>query len=230
MSTQSALTNQAACDIKLRVTYSTLHYNHPTTWDWSALIGLHHASVRVISITDADINIGNLFAIRELHNLIFHNSPHAIRSVHPSDTPILRIHVIAVDVARRLAELDPDENIFHLEFFPASPIAELWSAQAWNESLTRRLRHSALKANDNSLASRTTALKSELAAAILTKLRVPREDATATALVCMSTPQMDSMLESLGISPSLINDIRSLRAEHSALDTNTGTEPAQPTS
>lgn len=60
-------------------------------------------------------------------------------SIHPSDYPSFRVHIIPFSIGSQIRNADPDEAIFHVEFYPPDR-AELWHSAAWRDSLTRRLR------------------------------------------------------------------------------------------
>lgn len=63
-----------------------------------------------------------------------------VQSAHPSDNPVYRIKIVPYDIGQRIYQEDPDESHFHVIFFPPHK-AEVWAVEAWNESLTKRLRN-----------------------------------------------------------------------------------------
>lgn len=62
--------------------------------------------------------------------------------IHPLDHPIHRVKVIPVELGVLIKQHDPTERYFHVEIYYTTPAhADLWTAQAWQESLTKRLRN-----------------------------------------------------------------------------------------
>lgn len=62
--------------------------------------------------------------------------------IHESDYPINRVRVIPVELGVAIKQADPDERYFHVELYYNPPAhADLWTAKAWQESLTKRLRN-----------------------------------------------------------------------------------------
>ena len=121
-------------------------HTSPGYWDWTLLIGLPNTTLNVTAVIEKDISLER-FTTKDLFALAFGDtrlSLRKIRSVHLSDCPIHRVKSIPYELGKLLVEQDPEENFFHVEFFTdeATPAAEIWSAQAWKESLTHKLKHS----------------------------------------------------------------------------------------
>lgn len=84
-----------------------------------------------------------MLSIQELHHLLYDSfeelaSIHPL-SIHPQDHPTFRVKIVPFSLGAAIRNHDPDEKYFHVEFYP--PLhAEVWQSQAWQDSLTRRLR------------------------------------------------------------------------------------------
>lgn len=82
--------------------------------------------------------------ITHLHGLLYGYPEYEDRepiSKHPSDqVTVHKIRIIPIALAETIAHADPDGRWFHIEYFPNLNHAELWSAFAWRNSLTRHLR------------------------------------------------------------------------------------------
>jgi hypothetical protein len=208
--TQSAVVN-------ISVSFDPTKLKHPLDWDWDHILTAQHATFRVLHVVDHAISASQLFNLAELHDLIFNNTIDARpKSLLPNDNPILPVRVITASLARRLFELDPEEQFFHLEFFPPHPYADLWSAQAWRESVSRKLKHNKeLQAKYAATPlARREAIISELTDALRHRLpTLTASDARKFAIFYLATPASDTILTAFGVNPNLLLAMQKLRDE-----------------
>ena len=82
--------------------------------------------------------------IADLHSLLYgYDMFESVTplSLHPLDrVTIHRIRIVPLEIGAAIGAGDVAGKYFHIEFFPAINRAEIWSAQAWRESLTRHLK------------------------------------------------------------------------------------------
>lgn len=206
-------------DITLRVTFDDEQVRtHPYHWDWSLMVNIQgvyvdaikshdHAPTPEQPVTLETLSPAHLF-------LLIYDAANAItvppRSIHPNDHPIERVLVIPHNLGKFLAELDPTESLFHVEFW--APYAEVWSARAWRESITRRLRHKPNAAQDDLVTLKQYVL-GQLIHAIgrVAKCSHDRAEQTAQALIHFGD-QYDAMLDLINIAPELKAKLLKLRA------------------
>ncbi len=58
--------------------------------------------------------------------------------IHSTEYPEFSVKSIPLTVGTFIRDHDPDETLFHVEFFPSH--AELWEASCWRNSITRKLK------------------------------------------------------------------------------------------
>jgi hypothetical protein len=136
-------------DVTLRITFDDERQSvHPLYWDWVLFVNQQNVNIEPLKALDRDDLEKLVLSLEtispaDLSRLMFGDSKHwhqSPLSVHTSDSPIQRIKILSPELGRFIAELDPNEEFFHVEFFGTTH-SEVWSALAWRESLTRRLRH-----------------------------------------------------------------------------------------
>lgn len=83
----------------------------------------------------------------QLYHLLYEHPElaHIKRHISRSDHPELPVKIIPLDIAAFIRDNDPNEAHFHIEFFPSH--GELWEANCWRNSITRRLKHAGIYAN-----------------------------------------------------------------------------------
>ncbi len=203
--------------IYISVTFNPTKLRHPNFWDWQNLFTTHHATITPLQIIDQTISAANLFSLSELHDLIFNNTiAVAPKSLLPQDHPTLPVRVIPADLANRIRALDPEEHFFHLEFFPPHPYVDLWSSQAWNESLSKRLKNNAALAAKFSASplARREALITELTLQLRRLLpNLTNEKGREAAIFYLASPLIDDALLALGIPQPIITAMQALRKE-----------------
>jgi len=200
--------------ITLTIIYDETKFStSPEHWDWDYLIGLASTTLRVNSVVE-DRTANDLFTTSVIWTLIFGDPRLSLRtpeSVHIHDHPIQRVRSFPLSVGKQLAELDPESNYFHIEFFPAKGIAEVWSAQAWKESLTRKLKHIQ---TDDSLVARRQKVHGELRFFFAQKTRCGADRASALAdLLINFGNNNDHLLEMFEAPKALIESLNQLRKE-----------------
>lgn len=185
----------------------------PAYWDWDYLIGLSSATLRVDQVIEERL-ANDLFSTAVIWTLIFGDPRLSLRtpeSVHVNDHPIQKVKSFPLSVGKQLSELDPEGNFFHIEFFPGKGVAEVWSAHAWKESLTRKLKH---VNNDDSLVARRNKVRNELRFFFAQKTHCGNERATALAdLLLNFGNDNDNLLEMFEAPHALIESLNQLRKE-----------------
>jgi len=214
-------------EVTLRVSFDDERLpTHPYYWDWTLLINQQGASADVVKTQDKanpeqqPLTLETL-EVKHLHALLF-VAPECEQarpqSIHRNDSPIERVKVVPHDLGKFIAELDPNEQYFHVEFW--APHAEIWSARAWRDSLTRLLRHKSTAAeNDDQVSLKQTVLN-ELIQLIarVTRVSYDRAEKSAQAIIHFGE-QYDVMLDLLQVSPDLkvrLLRLRKLIAEQSS--------------
>jgi len=197
--------------IVLDITYDETRFRtSPEHWDWSYLVSLPNTilsvnTVRTLPNAGDDLNASSIF------HLMFGEGASDPQSIHIRDHPIDRVKVLPFNLGKLLAHLDPDEQFFHIEFYPQRNVAEVWSRRSWNESLTRRLR---LVKDDDSLVARRNSLRSELRffLAKTTRCGSERADKLADMLVSFGS-ENDYLLDLLSAPTELKNNLMKYREE-----------------
>lgn len=136
-------------------------FSSPEYWDWSSLVGLSNTQLVVNSVHVKPVD-GAEFTTEVLASLMWGSQEFSLRtprSVDLRDHPIERVKCLPHNIGKLLAEADPEGNQFHIEWYPSEGVAEVWSKRAWENSLTKRLKH--VTGNDSDVARRNR-LRSEL--------------------------------------------------------------------
>jgi hypothetical protein len=164
--------------------------------------------------------------IADLHSLLYgfeeFESCNPI-SKHPCDHVTLhRIKIIPISVGLTLAEADKEGKLFHIEFYPALHRAEVWSAQAWRESLTRHLRlKDKQRAADPlySLQSRLVILESQIVYHLFSTVATTRSTAerVAQSITRSANPEYLKAFEIFNPPADLFNDVVAIRDEFNKL-------------
>lgn len=118
-------------------------YTSPEHWDWSTLVGLSNTTLAVNSVHVKPVE-GAEFTTEVLSALMWGSqelSLRTARSIDIHDHPIERVKCLPFNIGKLLADADPEGNFFHIEWYPAEGVAEVWSKRAWEHSLTKRLKH-----------------------------------------------------------------------------------------
>lgn len=166
------------------------------------------------------------FSIADLHSLLYgfelYESAAAI-SKHPLDHITLhKIRIVPIKVGVTLAEADPEGKLFHIEFFPSMERAEIWSAQAWRESLTRHLRlKDKQRAADPlySLQSRLTIVESQIVHHLFSTVSTTRSAAerAAQSITRSANPEYVKAFEIFNPPADLVDAIIAIRDEFNKL-------------
>lgn len=144
-------------------------------------------------------------------------------SVHPSDRPIFKVHVVPFHIGVSIRNADPDESKFHVEFYPPDR-SEVWNAHAWSESLTKRLR----LAGQVSTYFQTSAeaQRSTLERALIThfkSLNLPFRHARALSEMLIAGPENPHIYDLVTIPPEIVAQLNSYRNEKFSLsDSSSG--------
>ena len=205
--------------VTLRITFDDERQRtHPYYWDWSLLINQQGVLVDVVKTQDLEQPAQQPLSLETL------TAPHLFallftaptcefvrpRSVHKCDSPIERVRILPHELGKFLAELDPTEQYFHVEFW--APHAEVWSAYAWRESLTRTLRHRNVSAAEDDAVALKHGVLGELISLIGKATRVSHDHAEKTAQAIIHFgDQYDVMLDLLKVSPELRANLAKLR-------------------
>lgn len=136
-------------------------FTTPEHWDWSSLVGLANTQLVVDSVHVKPVD-GAEFTTDVLASLMWGNQEFSLRparSIDIHDHPIEKVKCLPFNLGKLLADADPEGNHFHIEWYPAEGVAEVWSKRAWDCSITRRLKH--VTNNESDVAKRNR-LRSEL--------------------------------------------------------------------
>lgn len=190
---------------------------HPSYWDWTTLINQQGITATVVRAEEQPVEQPEIqmLGAAEIFSILYgaDHLEEPTRSIHPLDRPIQRVHVLPHSVGAYLAELDPNEKYFHVELRPPK-FAELWSARAWKDSLTRRLRHMPTQ-YDNSHVALRQAVLSELITIIAKASHKPFVACQQTAAAILAYPeQYDVMLDLLQLSPELRSKLKQLQTSN----------------
>lgn len=177
--------------ITLQINFDPTRLAPPVHWDWTELLSMHGVggiqllqyNNRQQQAEDTPSSPDSLTAA-ELAALLYPNELTPPISPDPRDNPIFRVRVVPYAIGVRIANLDPDRRHFHFEFYPLRGTAEIWSALAWEHSLTRRLRLSAMAREfdpGRDLNQRLENLRQHLIQFIAATLHVPYNKAKEAA-------------------------------------------------
>lgn len=164
--------------------------------------------------------------IADLHSLLYgYDMFESVTplSLHPLDrVTIHRIRIVPLEIGAAIGAGDVAGKYFHIEFFPAINRAEIWSAQAWRESLTRHLKlKDKQRAADPlySLQSRLTIIESRIVFHLFSTVAITRTraEAVAQAITRSGNPYYLSTLELFGPPADLLDDIATIRGEFQKL-------------
>lgn len=147
-------------------------------------------------------------------------------SVHPSDNPIHRVRVVPFAFAERLRIDDPNEDVFHLEFFPKLSRADVWSSVAWKESLSRilKLKAAAREADPSTpLIEELSYLEEEVKVYLIRIIKLPYKVAAVGAhtILCADlTEDQAAFIALLNLPPTLTTRISNAKCRLAALGRN----------
>jgi len=149
------------------------------------------------------------------------------RSVHPNDTPLLRVKLVPVSVGRELADLDPEHRHFNIEFYPDR--AEVWASNAWDTSLTLRLRRAGVtySAEQTPLEAQRSELEANLFR-YLRSLHFTVNHARQLVEILLENPSHPQAISLIGFPPDLIDKLHDYRDHLS--ETTPGSNTASPDS
>lgn len=144
-------------------------------------------------------------------------------SPHPLDRPIQPVIIVPYSFGLALMTADVDNSTFHVELFPPHK-AEVWSKQAWDESIIRRLRI----AGKTTFAERSPieATRAALESQLITFFRsyLSFRHARLMAELLISGPENPGVLRLAGLPVELANSLTHYR---NAL-TNPAEDPQAP--
>lgn len=201
--------------LQLQVQFDDAQISHPYRWDWTAFVNTQGVYCEVLKCKTFDVAAPSALSIesldiKHLHALVFGTPNTSARSIHPTDNPVERVRVVSYDLGRMIAEADPSAEYFHVELFPPNS-ADLWSAWAWQQSTTRRLRHLSATVNSD-LPTLRQHVFNELTHLITSKARCPTERAQSTATALINFGDGNDMLLDLMETPlDLRNKLYQLR-------------------
>lgn len=139
-------------------------------------------------------------------------------SVDPADTPLFRVKIIPFGLGVELKNDDPSEVFFHIELFAnaSPPRAELWNAQAWHESLTKRFRHKRAEEREDKvtpLVADAACVRAELARIFVGSrgISIVTAQHAAEMLVYGEADQAEEIIELLGLQGTVEHMIRGIR-------------------
>lgn len=222
--------------IMLTFAYDPKHFQQsPERWDWMEIIGLSPLYFSILATRPAaapvPTNLADMNA-QLLHALMYTHESWSVltpRLVHPADHPIERIKVVPHSIGCLIRDADPSGVYFHVELDPPHR-AEIWSARAWRESITRRIRH-APEHTDVSFVTRRRRLHNELLYAIAHKTRRKYDDCSNIAdLILDYDEDYDAILSLLDLSDDLQLKLSAYRKERLAQQaaTSSQSDPATP--
>lgn len=134
-------------------------------------------------------------------------------SVHPSDYPSFKIHVVPFSIGSQIRNADPDESTFHVEFYPPDR-AEVWHTISWRESLTRRLRLAGqvLAYSQTPTESARASIERRLIQHFKS-LHFSFKHARALSEMLLSGPENPHVYDLAILPPELTHDIKQYRSE-----------------
>jgi hypothetical protein len=131
--------------------------------------------------------------------------------LHPSDIPIFKVKVIPYELGFLIKQSDPDEVYFHVELYAAPPVrADLWSAIAWKESLTKRLRNVRTTPEDN-LPAEIRSTIHKVSVELHTSYGLSPTHARECANILLTGEQFDELVEILSLTHIILDPIKKLR-------------------
>lgn len=218
--------------ITLTFSYDPRHFQQdPTRWDWMDLIGLSPLYFSILAIRPAVApSPSNLNEINTqlLHALMYTHESWGVltpRLVHPADHPIERIKVVPHNIGCMIRDSDPTGVYFHVELDPPHR-AEIWSARAWRESITRRIRH-APEHTDNTFVTRRRRLHSDMLYAIAHKTRRKYDECSNIAdLILDYGEDYDAILSLLDLSSELQTRLAEYRKDRVTQQATIPTPPS----
>lgn len=211
--------------VTLSITYDPVRLHPPGVWDWPELLSMH-GLLSVTKSTGSSVGAGNsssnstanepALSLTDISALVFPPGLDSPLSPHPSDNPLFRVRVLPYDLGVRLANLDPNREHFHFEFFPHlnPPRVELWSARAWAESLTRRLRacsSTSTQTPEKGFHARYAALVVTLRNFIARLARLGHEKSVDAAEQFIKNPALDDVLVVMQAPAEIRNEIHAVR-------------------
>lgn len=169
---------------------------------------------------------------------LFHNYPQfefsTPTSIHPNDRPIYKVRIIPLDLGKQIAAEDNEEKYFHVELFPLLNRAELWNAQAWRESISRRIKLATVARDadpSTPLIVRLNHLEEQLKHALCSQIHLRYANASGVAVLVLRgalTPDQQAFIELLGLPAELLLSIKQTKDELARINNpNSSIEPSQ---
>jgi len=153
--------------------------------------------------------------LTQLYHLLYEHPEltHIKLHISRSDHPELPVKIIPLDIAAFIRDNDPDENQFHIEFFPSH--GELWEAKCWRNSITRRLKHVGVYANISATPEELTLHK--LQHNLLSHFKscgLPFKIARDMTEVLISGPDNPALLQLAALEPELQTELLTYREKN----------------